>query len=72
LPAVEVDTLMEQWWYERKEVGVQTWTKAETFKFVKQQLISPERGEQELLSMGYDQEHIDIYMEGLKWKPPKE
>ena len=72
LPAVQVDTLMEQWWYERKEVGVQTWTKAETFKFVKQQLISPERGEQELLSMGYDQEHIDIYMEGLKWKPPKE
>jgi len=72
LPAVQVDTLIEQWWYERKEVGVQTWTKAETFKFVKQELITPERGRIELQAMGYDDEHIDIYLKGLAWKPPSE
>jgi len=72
LPSVQVDTLMEQWWYERKEDGVQTWTKAETFKYVKQGLISPERGQQELEAMGYDDEHINIYMKGIVWKPPGE
>lgn len=72
LPSDQVDTLMEQWWYEKKEDGIVTWTKAETFKFVKQELISPERGTQELQAMGYDAEHIDIYLRSLQWKQPSE
>jgi len=72
LPAEQVDTLMEQWWYERKEVGVKTWTSAQTFNFMKQGLISAERGEQELQAMGYDDEHINIYLRSIAWKPPSE
>lgn len=68
LPSDQVNVLMEQWWFERKEDGVTTWTKAETFKFVKQELITPERGRQELLTMGYDNEHIDIYLRSLQWQ----
>ena len=72
LPSDQVETLMEQWWFEKKEDGVVTWTKAETFKFVKQELISPERGKQELQSMGYDEEHNDTYLRSLKWKQASE
>ncbi len=72
LPSDQVDTLMEQWWYERKESPAPTFTKAETFKFMKQGLLTPDRGRQELQTMGYDDEHIDIYMKGIKWKPASE
>ncbi|GAG24915.1 unnamed protein product, partial [marine sediment metagenome] len=72
LPSVQVDTLLETWWFEKKEAGVQTWTKAETFKFLKKGLITADRGRQELLTMGYDNEHIDIYLKDKAWTPPAE
>lgn len=70
LPSVQVDTLMETWWYEAKEDPPRTWTKAETMKFVKTGLIDENRGRQELQTMGYDAEHIDVYMRQLTWTPP--
>lgn len=70
LPSVQVDTLMETWWYEAKEDPPRTWSKAETMKFVKIGLIDENRGRQELQVMGYDQEHIDVYMRQLTWTPP--
>jgi len=65
LPSDQVNTLMEQWWYERKEDTPNTWTKAETFKFLKKELITPDRAKQELQTMGYDDEHINIYFMAL-------
>jgi len=65
-PTEQIDVLMEQWWYEKKEDGGPTWTKAETFKFCKAGLITLERTNQELLAMGYDAEHIKPYLEQLK------
>jgi len=64
-PTEQVNVLMEQWWYEKKEDGGPTWTKAETFKFYNAELITKDRVKQELQTMGYDAEHVDIYMATL-------
>jgi len=68
LPTVQVETLMETWWYERKEDRPNTWTKAETFKYLKAELITIDRAKQELQTMGYDEEHITVYMRAGKWQ----
>ena len=71
-PADYVDTLMEQWWYEKKEEPIKTWTKAEVFKFMKAEIITEERARQELQTMGYDDEHADKLVEFAEWIPPDE
>ena len=71
-PADYVDTLMEQWWYEKKEEPVKTWTKAEVFKFMKAEIITEERARAELQTMGYDDEHANILVEFAEWIPPDE
>lgn len=65
LPADTVEVLMEQWWYDKKGDVTKTWSKAETFKFLKQELIDKTRAETELQIMGYDTEHIEMYMKGI-------
>ncbi len=70
LPTDQVDALMETWWYEKKEDRPQTWTKAETLKFIKNGIIDEVRGRQELQIMGYDQERIDIYIKQVTWTQP--
>ncbi len=65
-PTEQIDVLLDQWWYEKKEDGSPTWTKAETFRFYKKQLISKERVVQELQTMGYDDFHITVYMAVLE------
>jgi len=62
LPAERVDVLMEQWYIDEKDKAPRYWTTAQTLSFVKAGLITPERGRMELTAMGYDTEHIDIYM----------
>ena len=69
LPTKQVDDLMDSWWYEKKADGVTTWSKAETMKFLKAELITEERAKQELANMGYDPEHIDMYIEVIKLAP---
>jgi len=71
-PADYVDTLMEQWWYEKKEEPVKTWTKAEVFKFMKAEIITEERARAELQAMGYDEEHADKLVEFAEWIPPED
>ena len=68
----QVDVLMQQWWYEVKDEPTQTFTTAQTLKFMTMGLITEQRGRQELAELGYDKFHIDIYMESLTWTPPKE
>ncbi len=65
LPADEVNLLMQQWYYEVKAITPRHWTTAQTLDFIKKELITPERGRQELTDIGYDTEHIEIYMKGI-------
>lgn len=67
LPADTIELLMEQWWYEKKGDEVKTWSKAETIKFMQSGAITKERGERELYNMGYNEEHVRVYMETIEW-----
>jgi len=65
LPSDQVDLLFEQWWFEKQGEQAPTWTKAETMRFVKAGLIDKKRARIELGRMGFDDEHVDIYMEAV-------
>jgi len=71
LPSDQVEMLMEKWWFEAKEDKPPTFSKAETLKFLKVGLIDETRARKELRLMEYDQEHIDLYIKALTWKPPE-
>lgn len=62
LPAVRVDVLMEQWYIDEKDKPPRYWTTAQTLSFMKEGLITLERGKQELTNIGYDSEHINVYL----------
>lgn len=62
LPAERVDVLMEQWFIDEKDKPPRFWTTAQTLSFMKEGLITKERGQQELRNIGYDTEHINIYI----------
>ncbi|GAJ09099.1 unnamed protein product [marine sediment metagenome] len=66
LPAEEVDVLIEQWYFEVKAEIPRHWTTAQTLSFVKAELITKERGVIELSALGYDTEHIDVYMRSIE------
>lgn len=66
MPAERVDVLMEQWYIDEKDKAPRYWTTAQSLSFVKAELITPERGRAELIALGYDTEHINIYMESIK------
>jgi hypothetical protein len=66
LPAEQVSVLMEQWYYEAKEVAPRTWTTAQTLGFIKDKIITESRGRLELNRMGYDTEHIEAYMKAIQ------
>jgi len=66
LPSDQIQILMQQWYYEIKDEPTQTWTTSQTLGFVKKGLITLERGRLELHRIGYDIEHINVYMESIK------
>ncbi len=66
MPAQRVDVLMQQWYIDEKDLPVRSWTTAQTLTFIKDKLITVERGRQELTNIGYDEEHINIYLEAAK------
>lgn len=72
LPTEQVDVLMERWWYEVKDEPVKNWTTAQTLSFIKEGLITATRGRQELKEIGYDTEHINVYMRTLQLEPETE
>ena len=61
-PAERVDVLMEQWYIDKRDEPVRHWTTAQTLGFIKDNLITKERGIRELINIGYDTEHIDTYL----------
>jgi len=66
LPAEEITNLMEQWYYEIKAEVPRLWTTAQVLSFIKANLITTERGIAELTAIGYDTEHIDIYIRSIE------
>ncbi|GAH16384.1 unnamed protein product, partial [marine sediment metagenome] len=66
MPAERVDVLMAQWYIDEKDKPPRYWTTAQTLSFIKANLITPERGKRELANIGYDLEHINVYMESSK------
>jgi len=72
LPASEIDNLMDQWYFEIKEVEPLTWTKAETLSMLQKKIITKTRATIELYRMGYDDEHVYAYLEKAVWTAPKD
>lgn len=66
LPSDQIEILMKQWYYEIKEEVPPTWTTAQTLNFCKKELITSDRARLELVRIGYDEEHINVYMESIK------
>ncbi|GAI59112.1 unnamed protein product [marine sediment metagenome] len=66
LPTEEVESIMEQWYYEKKAEPTRLWTTAQTIAFAKAGLITKDRAVKELQVIGYDTEHIDIYAQGIE------
>lgn len=66
LPSTQVDNLMSQWYVDEKDKPPRYWTTAQTLSFMKDGLITQDRGKQELANIGYDTEHIGIYLEASK------
>lgn len=62
MPAEQVSVLFEQWWYEKTGELAPTWTKAETLRFLKAGKIDENRARAEFQRMGYDEEHIELYI----------
>ena len=52
-----------------KEKRVVPWTNAQTLKFLKMGLITEDRARDELVALGYDEEHISVYFASLKPAP---
>jgi len=62
LPAERVDVLMDTWYIDEKDKAPRYWTTAQTLTFIAKGLITPERGRRELQEIGYDAEHINVFM----------
>lgn len=66
LPTDEVESIMEQWYYEKKAEPTKLWTTAQTIGFAKAGLITKDRAVKELQLIGYDTEHINVYAQGIE------
>jgi hypothetical protein len=62
LPAEEINSLMEQWYFDVTAEPTKNWTTAQTIGFIQAGTITKERGINELRLMGYDDEHINAYL----------
>jgi len=65
LPSDQIEVLMQQWYYDIKDEPVANWTTAQTLGFVRKGLITRERAQRELYLIGYDKEHVTVYMESI-------
>lgn len=62
LPSVRVDVLMSQWYIDEKDKPERLWTTSQTLSFMSGGFITRIRGKQELEKLGYDEEHINVYL----------
>ncbi|GAH50425.1 unnamed protein product, partial [marine sediment metagenome] len=54
-----------QWFIDGKDKEDRLWTTGQTLGFIEAKLITLERGRQELKAIGYDNEHINVYLAGM-------
>lgn len=66
LPAEEITDLLSQWYYDIQAKIPRLWTTAQTLSFMKDKLITQERGIKELETIGYDPEHITVYLAAIE------
>lgn len=69
LPETYTDTQLQQWQAKSAAETVATWTTAQTLSFLTKQLITVERAKKEFEDLGYDQEHINVYIRSVKPVP---
>ena len=61
-PSDHITTLLNQWQLKAEADKQATWTAAQTLTFLKRKLIDENRARKELDKIGYDTEHINIYI----------
>lgn len=66
LPSDQIEILMQQWYYDVKAEPTATWTTAQTINFMKKGLITVERAKRELYLNGYDDEHVNVYLQAAQ------
>jgi len=69
LPQSYIDTQLQQWQAKSAAETVATWTTAQTLSFVKARLITQERAKKEFKDLGYDEEHINVYIASVSVAP---
>jgi len=57
-----IENLIPQWTAKSIAEKETLWTTAQTLSFMKANIITVERGKQELQDLGYDAEHINVYL----------
>ena len=62
LPSDHVQLLIEHWQLKVKIEEPATWTATQTLSFLRKKLITSERATKEFIALGYDAEHINVYL----------
>jgi hypothetical protein len=62
LPSDHIATLLQQWQLKAEAITPATWTATQTLGFLKKGLINTERATREFIALGYDNEHIRVYL----------
>jgi len=65
LPSDHINTLLKQWQLRAKAAVTATWTNAQTLSFLRKGLISKDRAIAEFKALGYDDEHISVYVASI-------
>lgn len=62
LPADYITTLLQQWQLKLQIEEPATWTATQTLTFLRKGIINRERATKEFITLGYDTEHIKVYL----------
>lgn len=62
MPQDYIDTQLQQWQAKSAAETIATWTTAQTLSFLTKKLISADRARKEFVDLGYDAEHINVYL----------
>ena len=62
LPLDYITTLLQQWQLKAAGEKVSLWTNTQTLSFLKKGIITKSRAITEFVALGYDNEHIEVYL----------
>lgn len=66
LPSDHIDTLLQQWQLRARAAVTATWTNTQTLSFLKKGLINRDRATTEFKALGYDEDHINVYLASVQ------